>query len=314
MNTKQIHKYVNRYLEATDCSIIEKSPAHFTVKLSPDADRELTNRPYYWSFVDRVGAEPETMTFLFVTDKEKYEAGLVSEAPPEKTEAPDSQAAAADAALVRSFGFINSSVNAPRIPRQDVYFGSQKLEQLFGAAKSRGSFVYLFQEPDKRGASPFSSTPYTAWLGVNIRVEFACDRKREEIHSLGVSLVTGYCADHFHDRLLELRLTPRLPANIHVTKNGISFAKAQAIVEQALERKLKNYDYTWAGDASARLQEELDRIDAYYKTLLQHATDENKLAIQEQYEQRQAETRWQFEPRVTASVINCGVFHLEGIN
>lgn len=47
MNSKQVHKYVNRYLEATDCSIIEKSPAHFTVKLSPEADRELTNRPYY---------------------------------------------------------------------------------------------------------------------------------------------------------------------------------------------------------------------------------------------------------------------------
>jgi len=313
MNTKQIHKYVNRYLEATDCSIIEKSPAHFTVKLSPDADRELTNRPYYWSFVDRVGAEPETMTFLFVTDQEKYEA-LQNEPPPEKKEASDSQTAAADAALARSFGFINSSVNAPRIPRHDVYFGSQKLEQLFGAAKARGSFVYLFQEADKRSATPYSSTPYTAWLGVNVRVEFACDRKREEIHSFGVSLVTGYCADRFHDRLLELKLTPRLPSNIHVTKNGISFTKAQSIVEQALERKLKNYDYTWAGDASARLQEELDRIEAYYKPLLQHATDENKPSIQEQYEQRQAETRWQYEPRVTASVINCGVFHLEGID
>ncbi|REK76190.1 YqhG family protein [Paenibacillus paeoniae] len=314
MNTKQIHKFVNRYLEATDCSIIEKSPAHFTVKLSPNADRELTNRPYYWSFVDRVGAEPETMTFLFVTDKEKYESGLQTDPDPAKPEAPDSQASAADAALVRSFGFINSSVNAPRVPRQDVYFGSQRLEQLFGAAKSHGSFVYLFQESDKRGGSPFSSTPYTAWLGVNIKVEFACDRKREEIHSFGVSLVTGYCTDHFHDRLLEIRLTPRLPANIHVAKNGISYAKAQAIIEQALERKLKAYDYTWAGDAASRLQEELDRIDTYYKTLLQHATDENKPAIQEQYEQRQAETRWQYEPRVTASAINCGVFHLEGID
>lgn len=38
------------------------------------ADRELTNRPYYWSFVDRIGGEPETMTYLFVTDKNKYDA------------------------------------------------------------------------------------------------------------------------------------------------------------------------------------------------------------------------------------------------
>lgn len=317
MNSKQVHKYVSRYLEATNCSIIEKSPAHFTVKLSPEADRELTNRPYYWSFVDRVGADPETMTFLFVTDKDRYESSLKPNpaVPPLQEQGPqDDKISAADAALTRSFGFINSSINVPRIPREDVYFGSRKLDQLFGAAKSKGSFVYLFQEADKRGASPFSSTPYTAWLGVNMRVEFACDRKKEEIYSFGVSLVTGHCVDGFYDRLLELRLTPRLPANIHVAKNGISFSKAQGIVEQTLERKLKAFDYTWAADATARLQEELKCIDAYYEPLLQHATDENKAPIQEQYEQRQAEIRWQYEPRVTASAINCGIFHLEGID
>ncbi|MBH5316955.1 hypothetical protein I6N90_03935 [Paenibacillus sp. GSMTC-2017] len=316
MNEKQVHKFVNRYLEATDCSIIEKSPAHFTVKLSPSADRELTNRPYYWSFVDRVGTEPETMTFLFVTDKERYDAlPSTPELTPSGQAEAGNQTSAVDAALTRSFGFINNNLTAPaRIPREDLYFGSRKLEQLFGAAKTKGSFVYLFQEPDKRGSSPFSSTPYTAWLGVNIRIEFACDRKREEIHSFGVSLVTGHCVDRFHDRLVATKLTPRLPANIHVTKTGISFNKALTIVEQTLERKLKSYDYNWAVDATNRLKHEMDRINAYYEPLLEHATEENKPAVTEQYEQRQAEIRWQYEPRVTASAINCGIFHLEGID
>ncbi|GKU78309.1 YqhG family protein [Paenibacillus sp. L3-i20] len=313
MNEKQVHKFVNRYLEATECSIIEKSPAHFTVKLSPNADRELTNRPYYWSFVDRVGTEPETMTFLFVTDKERYDTQQTLQASVQ--EAKDPNANAVDAALSRSFGFINSNIIAPvRIPREDLYFGSRKLDQLFGAAKSKGSFVYLFQEPDKRGSNPFQSTPYTAWLGVNMRIEFACDRKREEIHSFGVSLVTGHCVDNFHDRLMTTKLTPRLPANIHVAKTGISFNKAMLIVEQTLDRKLKTYDYNWAVDATKRLQEEMDRIDTYYAPLLEHALEENKPRIAEQYEQRQAEIRWQYEPRVTASAINCGIFHLEGID
>ena len=317
MNAKQVHKFLGRYLEATDCSIIEKSPAHYTVKLSPQADRELTNRPYYWSFVDRVGAEPETMSFLFVTDKDKYEAGLQAKPANQPANSPsqlDSQAAAADAALARSFGFINTSINAPRIPREELYFGSRRLEQLFEAARSKGSFVYLFQEPDKRGANPFQSTAYTAWLGVNMKVEFACDRKREEIHSFGISLATGHCVDRFHERLLATKLTPRLPANIHVTKNGISFGKALSIIEQQLERKLKTCDYAWATEAAKRLEEELDRIHGYYEPLIEHALDDNKPAIQEQFEQRKAEIRWQYEPRVTASAINCGIFHLEGID
>lgn len=319
MNEKQVHKFVNRYLEATECSILEKSPSHFTVKLSPLADRELTNRPYYWSFVDRVNAEPETMTFLFVTDKNKYDAA--EEAKKEETAAIQLNAAenaqneAANAALGRSLGFIHGNLAAPaRVPREDLFFGARKLDMLFDAAKAKGSFVYLFQEPDKRSSNPFSSTPYTAWLGVNMRVEFACDRKREEIHCFGVSLATGQIVEQFYDRLLTHKLTPRLPANIHITKNGLSFNKALGIVEQALERKLRAYDYSWAESASARLEEELERISGYYEPLVKNALEENKPAIEEQFAQRQSEIKWQYEPRVTASAINCGIFHLEGID
>ncbi|NIK75308.1 hypothetical protein FHS15_000406 [Paenibacillus castaneae] len=314
MNEKQVHKFVNRYLEATECSILEKSPAHFTVKLSPFADRELTNRPYYWSFVDRVGAEPETMTFLFVTDKQKYDAVEEIPVPPEADSTATDKDSAANAALGRSLGFVHGSLAAPaRVPREDLYFGARKLEQIFDAAKAKGSYVYLFQEPDKRSHNPFSSTPYTAWLGVNMRVEFASDRKREEIHCFGVSLATGQCVEHFLDRLLMHKLTPRLPANIHITKNGISFNKALGIVEQALERKLRSYDYSWAEGATERLAEELERISEYYELLIKNATEESRPVIEEQFTQRQSEIRWQYEPRVTASAINCGIFHLEGI-
>ncbi|ANY70032.1 hypothetical protein BBD42_28670 [Paenibacillus sp. BIHB 4019] len=398
MNEKQVHKFVQRYLEATQCQVLEKSPCHFTVKLSPDADRELTNRPYYWSFVDRTNAAPETMTYLLVTDREKYDAaqagtlpaqqrlpggavgaadivagaqgnagaaalpGAASSVRPDSgigsvsakaspspaapahgnaagsasaspavsssgaAESADSsanpaaagtgQAAAADAALGRSLGFVHGNINQTglRIPREEMYFGSRKLDQLFGAAKSKGSYVFLFQEPERGAASPYSSTPYTAWLGINMRVEFACDRKREEIHSYGISLATGHCTEQFHDRLQRLRLTPRLPANIHLAKNGLSFNKALSIMEQALERKLRSYDYEWAGAATERLEEELERIRLYYEPLIEHAADDElKQSVREQYEQRQSEIRWQYEPRVTASAINCGIFHLEGI-
>ncbi|MGO4373176.1 YqhG family protein [Paenibacillus sp. MCAF20] len=313
MNEKQVHKFVNRYLEATECSILEKSPSHFTVKLSPFADRELTNRPYYWSFVDRLGTEPETMTYLLVTDKQKYDAMESDKAAAAPAETEEDQAA--NAALSRSLGFVHGSLASNvRVPREDLYFGSRKLEQLFDAAKSKGSFVYLFQEMDKKSPHPYSSSPYTAWLAVNMRVEFACDRKREEIHSFGVSLATGLCVEQFHDRLVTMKLTPRLPSNIHITRNGLSYNKAMSIVEAALERKLKSYDYGWAGDASARLEEELTRIKGYYEPLISNALEETKAAIEEQFVQRQAEIRWQFEPRVTASAINCGIIHLEGID
>lgn len=314
MNEKQVHKFVQRYLETTDCRIIEKSPAHFHVKLSPRADRDLTNRPFYWSFVDRTGADPETMSMLLVTDKQKYEASM-NNAPDSGTVAAVSpKDEAANAALGRSLGYVHSSLNTSmRVPREELHYGSRKLEQLFESAKGGGSYVCLFQEPDKRGIHPLQSTAYTAWLGVNLKIEFACDQKREELHSIGVSLATGQYMDRFHDRLLELRLTPRLPPNVHIAKNAVSLHKAAATMEQTIERRLKGYDFNWAISAAVRLQDELDTINHYYEPLLQSAEEEHRLAIQEQFERRRNEIRWQYEPRVTVSAINCGIFYLQGI-
>ncbi|MCY7560512.1 YqhG family protein, partial [Paenibacillus macerans] len=72
MTSEQIRKLVMTYLEATECQFLEKSPYHVTVKLSPRADRDLTNRPYYWGFIERTGAEPETMSFSFIFDPERH--------------------------------------------------------------------------------------------------------------------------------------------------------------------------------------------------------------------------------------------------
>ncbi len=336
MNQKQVHRFVQQYLESTGCHIIEKSPAHFVVKLSPEADRMLTNRPYYWSFVDRTGAEPETMSFLLVTDKEKYElsqqaadaavstdnapasgstprtAGTVTGTPPLSPGA--SVQAAVNSALARSYGIVPSQLlSTPRLPRDDVHFGSKRLLQLFDAVQSRGSYVYLFQEPDTRSRSPFQSTPYTPWLGVNLKVEFQCDRKREELYSFGVSLATGHCRELFHEQLSSLKMTPRLPSNVHIAPAGITLNKAIHIVEMTLERKLKAQCYRWAEEAQQRLDEEQKIVSHYYDKLLQSADEELKAEITRQYDSRKAEIDWQYRPRVTATAINCGIFHLQGI-
>ncbi|MFD0713744.1 YqhG family protein [Paenibacillus sp. GCM10027626] len=312
MNERQVHKFVQRYLETTNCQILEKSPCHFHVKLSPQADRDLTNRPFYWSFVDRTGADPETMSMLLVTDKRKYEETAAKTQP-----VPDQASqmnAAANAALGRSLGYVHGALNhSVRIPREDVYYGSKKLEQLFQSAKAAGSYVCLFQEPDQKKAHPLHSTAYTAWLGITFKVEFACDMKREEIHSIGVSLATGQCLERFNDTLLALKMTPRLPPNVHTAKNGLSFTKATSIAEQAIERKLKTYDYGWADEAAARLQQELQTIAHYYEPMIQAAEPERVQEITDQFGRRQEEIRWQYEPRVTLSAINCGIFYLQGI-
>nr|WP_019424376.1 YqhG family protein [Paenibacillus sp. OSY-SE] len=370
MNTEQVRRYVMRYLEATDCHILEKSPAYTTVKLSERADRVLTNRPYYWGFVDRTGAEPETMRFTFVFDPAAMPqepprgpggapmaptvgdaapyaavpaaapgstpaAGAAAATPPVPGTAPDSPAIApGDSILGRYFGvapaFTGGGGGPGRIPREDVTHGSRRLEQIMQAAHSEGRFVSLFVEPaaDEAAARPTRGTrrsaPYEPWLLLNLKLEFACDLKREEIHSYGISLVSGKMRTSYMEEALAMQLTPKLPPHVHVLPWRMTIQQARSTVEEHLVEIISRYDDTWASEASARLEEELARLAAYYEPLLQEtaaakrSTREaaeteptDKLTqIKQQYDMRSQELRWQFEPRIHLSLINAGVIHV----
>lgn len=308
MNGKQVQKYVLRYLEATNCHIIEKQPAFVTVKLSPQADRALTNRSYYWSFVERTGVPPETMTFKFIFDR----AGMT--APSQAATKPSGLQSAEgtpDSILGRYFGVTPTApVGAGRIPQDDVTYGSSRLEQIFQAAKAGGSFVLLFEEPKSLARGDKQSYPYGTWLGINYKVEFQCDMKRDELHSLAISLVTGDIVEQFHDRILMKKMTPRLPVNVYVTRTLLTLPRAMAKLEAHLEKKLAAYDRTWAREAQERLNDELHRIDAYYGDLIKSAEEDKKSEIEEQFNNRKAEIEWQYKPRIAVSAAGCGIFHL----
>jgi len=294
MNIKQVQKFVVAYLETTKCHFIEKSPSGITVKLSPDADRALSNRPYYWSYVDRTGVEPETMTYRWSFANPTIE----------------------DRASNNPISYVMTE--SGRIIQEDVYFGSRRLQQLFEVVSLAGRCVTLFEEPPRGRLGPLGSLPYTAWLGVNFKVGYECDMKREELYNWGISLATGVINEKFMDTLKDRKLTPRLPSNVHLLRNGFSLRKGMAQLESALERKLKNADYTWAVEAEGRRQDELERIRHYYRPMLENMEHpdqrEQKEALTARFRQRETEIDWQYRPRVTVSVLNCGIFHLPGID
>ncbi|WP_068786234.1 YqhG family protein [Paenibacillus phocaensis] len=315
MTREQIRDYVMTYLEATECQFLEKSPHHVTVKLSPRADRDLTNRPYYWGFIERTGAEPETMSFSFVFDPEAHQAAENAKAARESpSPGPQQQMEAAqeDALLGRYFGAVRPlPVLGPgRIQREELAFGSPRLKQIFEAARKGGRFVYLFEEPGQRQRLALLPAAYEPWLGVCFKVEFCCDMKREELHYYGVSLLTGAIDESFQARLTTKPMVPRLPENVHIEPTQLSLDAGRAALEQRLADRIAGYDDTWAQEARERLNDELALIDAYYKDLVKDPEPERAQEATEQYEARREEIRWQYEPRIVVSALGCGIFHL----
>ncbi len=293
MNAKQIQKFVLSYLEATGCHIIEKSPGHVTAKLSPSADRALSNRPFYWSFIDNTGTEPETMTYSWMFEK----------SPP-------------PAAGVPATPLTSLLTPAGRVIREEMFFGSRRLNQLFEAVKQAGKNVTMFEEPPRGIRDPFGSKPYTAWLGANFKVGYECDVRKEELYGWGISLATGVIDEKFYDRISQVKLSPRLPSNVHLLRNTLTIRRGMSQLEHALEKKLKASDFTWAVEAEERRREERGRVQDYYAPQLERASDnpEQVQALRDRLKKREEEIDWQYRPRVSVQVVNCGIFHLPGIH
>ncbi|MEC0229201.1 YqhG family protein [Paenibacillus alba] len=323
MNKRNIHTFVLRFLEAYNCTIIEKSPAYVTAKLSPEADREMTGRPYYWSFVERTGAPAETMTYKFIFDPEqmkleaKPKATATAVKPPPAagppatggSPMPGAPDGSSDSILGRYFGFVPTTITT-RVPQDEVTFGSRRLDQIFTIVRERGKFVHLFEEPFPTGATYHAALVYDTWLCLNYKVELACDRKRSEIHSLAIQLNSGEIREHFHKQLLTKSLSPKLPANSHILPDTISLSKAVNALEMTLERKISTYDHSWADEANEQHRSEIDRVESYYNGLLLGAEPEQRDEIETQCRNRLQEIDWQHKPRIAVSVINCGLFHL----
>ncbi|MFE6798096.1 YqhG family protein [Paenibacillus chitinolyticus] len=372
MNTAQVERFVMRFLEAYNCRIIEKTKHAVIVNLSPEADKELTGRSYYWSFVERTGVEPETMTYRFVFDPEGDAAASAAarpvpagprngplgaagpqpgaaerqaqgaagpgNAPPgglvAGTAGPAASAGSvpggaapaagsggsppeairsADSILGRYFG----TAPAPpvgRVPRDEVIFGSRRLQQLFATALNNGRFTRLFEAPPQAPGSPLPghSAPltYCSWMNVNYKVEYACDMKRSEVHSLAIQMTTGEIREEFHPSMLTRKLAPKLPANIHLLGDNLTLSRAASILEDYLEQKIRRTDHRWADRANQVLAEEHQLVRLYYEGMLTAAEPEAREELEIRYAARQAEVDWQYRPRVHVSVINCGLFHL----
>ncbi|WP_379134671.1 YqhG family protein [Paenibacillus sp. sgz500958] len=332
LSLQEIRTQVVDYLEATESTILEQSPHHVTVKLSPRADRMLTDRPYYWGFVERTGVEPETLSFTFVFDPEQYDdpaarirqptdsavlappAGASPNVSSPNVSLPGALPNPQDGILARYFGVtpMVPRIGPGLVRREDVTYGSRRLRQIWSAAREEGKCLHLFEVPASRQRNTLFSASYEPWLGVCFKVEMSCDLKCEQLNFLGISLASGAIIEDFSGRIGAdtLQLTPRLPENVHIQPYQFSLTTGTDKLEEHLTSRLSEMDFSWAEEARERLQLELAIIDVYYEDLLKEPDEEKRQLVQEQYTRRRNETIWQYEPRITVSAVTYGLFHL----
>ncbi|MFC4078273.1 YqhG family protein [Salinithrix halophila] len=266
MEPSQVRSLTLRYLKSHDCEIIEDHPDYMESRLSVEADKDLIHRPFYWMYVEKMGFEPQPSTLLFTFKPGKAPPGVRSE---------------------------------------HLTCGSPRFNQMLHSARKNGRFIRLYED-SFRGARKADSRPYDPWLAVNYEVSSICDRKKDELLSLGIHLRTGEIIQEFHQRIQNKQWTPRLPDRRHTLPPLLTVPEAVGELEFWLQGWIEHQDLSWAVQAKKRLEEELAQLHAYYPEEWR-MNDE----LHTEKKQRLRETVWQYHPRVEVEVVNAGLFYLD---
>ncbi|BDG46539.1 MULTISPECIES: YqhG family protein [Parageobacillus] len=179
-----------------------------------------------------------------------------------------------------------------------LHFGSPRLHQIFRSAQKRGSFIRLYEEA---ASSEQSHIPLHPWLGLNVKIAYQCDRKKDNMLSLGLHLISGTIIEQFHDRLQKLKLVPKIPDYCFTISPLIKPMSGIGRLERYIYKRISQDDHTWAEQAKKRWAEDLALLDHFYEGMEEKPECYyiEKEALEEQY-----------KPRIIVSVINGGLFYL----
>lgn len=183
-----------------------------------------------------------------------------------------------------------------------IHFGSPRLHQIFASSKELARYIRLYETSSFNGQS---HTPLYPWLGVNVKVSFQSDLKKDYLLSLGLNLLNGMMVKSFQEGLEKLNLTPKIPDYCYTMTPLIKASNGLRRLEAAIEQMMAGEDHSWAAEANERLDSDLELLDRFYEEL---DTDE----FGEAYEKEKCALKDQYEPRITATIINGGLFYLTG--
>lgn len=182
---------------------------------------------------------------------------------------------------------------------ETIHFGSPRLHQIFQSTKKLASFIRLYEKvPTIAG----QQTPLKPWICLNVKVSYQCDRKKDVFQSIGLQLINGQINEDFHDKLLKLELTPKIPDYSFTLSPLIMPKSGLKRIENHLISKVETENQSWADEARKRWQEDLNLLEHFYKDSEEKG---------ESYEIEKQALKEQYEPKINISIINGGIFYLK---
>ncbi|WP_059171115.1 YqhG family protein [Bacillus sp. FJAT-27445] len=198
-----------------------------------------------------------------------------------------------------SVTFITDKDNAPSdLKGEYIHFGSPRLHQIFESAKKLAKFTRQYHA---HGTA--SQTALLPWLGMNIVISYKCDRKRDVFMSVGLHLINGRIVEGFHEKMLKIPLTPKIPDYSYTLSPLIKPKSGFSRIENYVKAEIDQEDHEWARAAIDRWEKDQRLLDHFYED----STEEPA----ESYQIEKTALKEQYEPKVIISLVNGGLFYLE---
>lgn len=180
---------------------------------------------------------------------------------------------------------------------EPIYFGSPRLHQIFASSKNLSRYIRLYESHHVTTRQ----TPLLPWLCLNFKISYQCDRKRDFFASIGLQLLNGQMVEDFHDRLLQIPLTPKIPDYSFTLSPLIKPRSGMIRIENYLKAMIQKDNHEWAEEAVKRWDMDLALLNHFY---------ENDEAKNESYQIEKKALQEQYEPKIMISFINGGLFYL----
>jgi len=191
----------------------------------------------------------------------------------------------------------NQQIAPENIKGETIHFGSPRLHQIFESTKKLAGFIRLYEKHSQLN----SQIPLFPWLCMNVKISYQCDRKRDIYKSIGLQLINGQMVENFHDRLLQIPLTPKIPDYSYTLSPLVKPKSGMTRIENYLKSAIELDDHSWAEEAMKRWDQDLQLLNHFYE-------DEDE--EHESYVTEKKALQEQYEPKINISFINGGLYYL----
>ncbi|WP_206831022.1 YqhG family protein [Alicyclobacillus fructus] len=264
--------FCDRYFASVGARTLVARSMYREYEVPIDVDKELIERPFYWMWVEasRQPVEPTVLRLAFD-----------------------------DAALSREEARLNAELPAVGIPGfakrriERIDFGSHLFDRILASAAQRGRAVCV-----REGGEGSELVP---WLMVNGIVSYSADINREEWFSYAVCLENLQIVDRFYERIRHRDLSGARASEI-LNHGRHTLREAWITLQEALRNHVAAQDDRWAEEAMIRLRDDLAQLSAYYESLLDDLSEEERASLVQERERKQAALIEKSTPRVVCHI------------